>query len=86
MPSEAIHGFGYQINGDALLYKDCLVIEGEEVDGIECPFHDNGDLVSFSEGWHFFTAAAQIGEDSALLVKVEPFKEYFGLNFVEIIN
>lgn len=39
-----------------------------------------------AKGWTDFTAAANIGQESVLLIKVEPTQEYIGLNVVEIIH
>ena len=40
-----------------------------------------------AKGWTDFTAAANVGQESVLLIiKVEPMQEYIGLNVVEIIH
>jgi hypothetical protein len=85
MTAKAVHGYRYPVDGTTLLYKDGLVIENE--DYIDLLYHIEGnEYICFSDGWTMFTSAANIGQESVLLVKIEPMEEYIGLNFVEIIN
>jgi hypothetical protein len=42
--------------------------------------------VCFHSGWEDFKAAANIGDEALLVMKVETMKEYIGINFVDIIQ
>jgi hypothetical protein len=45
------------------------------------------EFVSFQDqGWTDFRAAANVGDEALLVMKVERMQGYIGLNFVEIIN
>jgi hypothetical protein len=45
------------------------------------------EFVSFQDqGWIDFRAAANVGDEALLVMKVERMQGYIGLNFVEVIN
>jgi hypothetical protein len=88
MPSEAVDGYRYPVFGKANLSRNGQPLEGEEEDFIDCTYKIEWELghVCFQNGWTDFVAAAHIGVDSTVLIKIYPMQEYISLNFVEIIN
>jgi hypothetical protein len=88
MPSEAVDGFRYPINGIGRLHKDGQPLPGEEENFINCMYHIAWDQehVCFQSGWEDFKAAANIGDEALLVMKVETMKEYIGINFIDIIQ
>ena len=88
MPTEAMNGYTYPPFGTTLLSRNGQPLEGEDEDFVDCMYFiawDQGH-VCFQIGWTDFTAAANIGQESVLLIKIEPMQTYIGLNFVEIIH
>jgi hypothetical protein len=63
-------------------------LDGEEENFIECMYHIQWEHehVYFHSGWEDFKAAANIGDEALLVMKVETMKHYIGLNFVDIIQ
>ena len=88
MPTEVVDGYRYPPFGTTLLSRNGQPLEGEDEDFVDCMYFivwDQGH-VCFQIGWTDFTAAANIGQESVLLIKIEPMQTYIGLNFVEIIH
>jgi hypothetical protein len=88
MPTEAVDGFRYPVNGVGYLHKDGQPLHGEEENFIDCMYHIAWDQehVCFQIGWEDFRAAANIGDEALLVMKLETMKQYIGINFVDIIQ
>jgi hypothetical protein len=89
MPSEAVDGYRYPSHGTGRLHRDGQPLPGEDENYIECMYFIQWDqeFVSFQDqGWTDFRAAANVGDEALLVMKVERMQGYIGLNFVEIIN
>ena len=88
MPSKAVDGYRFRGFGTARLHMNGQPLEGEDENFVDCNYSIQWDLghVCFNEGWTDFKAAAHIGDEALLDVKIEPMQGHIGLNFVEIIN
>jgi hypothetical protein len=89
MPSEAVDGYRYPSHGTGRLHRDGQPLLREDDNFIECMYFIQWDqeFVSFQDqGSIDFRAAANIGDEALLVMKVERMQGYIGLNFIEIIN
>jgi hypothetical protein len=73
MPSEAVDGYRYRSYGTGRLHRDGQPLPGEDENYIECMYFIQWDqeFVSFQDqGWIDFRAAANVGNEALLVMKV----------------
>jgi hypothetical protein len=74
MPSETVDGYRYPSHGTGRLHRDGQPLPREDDNFIECMYFIQWDqeFVSFQDqGWIDFRSAANIGDESLLVMKVE---------------